>query len=130
MTEYITYITQVRSLHGIWEDWAEDKKQPNFGAAACKEADRWKRDWRVLRVISSVIDTTEGDIVDSENSQLINFAEAKLRSVGESSVSVSAGYKLVPLICTPEIEAVYGNDNGAYQTAQELHDAMLSAVDY
>ncbi|QQP96463.1 hypothetical protein [Lysobacter enzymogenes] len=38
------------------------------------------------------------------------------------------GWVVVPRTVTPEIEAVYGNDSGAYQTAQELHDAMLAAA--
>lgn len=38
------------------------------------------------------------------------------------------GWVAVPRIVTPAIEAVYGNDSGAYGTAQELHDAMLAAA--
>jgi hypothetical protein len=52
----------------------------------------------------------------------------KLRAMIEDSMKVPDGWKLVPVICTPGIESVYANDTGAYQTAQELHDAMLSAV--
>jgi hypothetical protein len=46
----------------------------------------------------------------------------------ENAVKVPGGWQLVPVICTPGIESVYANDSGAYQTAQELHDAMLSAA--
>ncbi|MBK8467628.1 MAG: hypothetical protein IPL32_17580 [Chloracidobacterium sp.] len=38
------------------------------------------------------------------------------------------GCVAVPRIVTPAIEAVYGNDSGAYGTAQELHDAMIAAA--
>lgn len=42
--------------------------------------------------------------------------------------SVPAGWQLVPQRVTPQMEAVYSNDSGAYQTAQALHDAMLAAA--
>ena len=35
------------------------------------------------------------------------------------------GWTLEPLKVTPEIESTYANDTGAYQTAQDLHDAMI-----
>jgi hypothetical protein len=51
---------------------------------------------------------------------------ARLRE--QNPAQLPDGWKLVPIICTPEIESVYSNDTGAYQTAQELHDAMLEAA--
>lgn len=54
--------------------------------------------------------------------------KAKLRAMIKDVLKTPEGYKLVPIICTTEIEAVYSNDTGAYQTAQELHSAMLSAA--
>jgi hypothetical protein len=54
--------------------------------------------------------------------------KTKLRVMIENAVKVPGGWQLVPVICTPGIESVYANDSGAYQTAQELHDAMLSAA--
>ena len=41
---------------------------------------------------------------------------------------VPDGWALVPRKVTPEIESVYANDSGAYQSAQELHDAMIAAA--
>lgn len=38
------------------------------------------------------------------------------------------GWQLIPKLVTPEMEHVYSNDTGAYQSAQELHDAMLAAA--
>lgn len=38
------------------------------------------------------------------------------------------GWVLVPRAVSSAMEAVYANDSGAYQSAQELHDAMLSAA--
>lgn len=35
---------------------------------------------------------------------------------------------LVPRGVTPEMESVYANETGAYQSAQALHDAMLAAA--
>jgi hypothetical protein len=58
----------------------------------------------------------------------LDDAESKLRVMIENAMKAPDGWKLVPVICTPGIEAVYSNDTGAYQTAQELHDAMLSAA--
>ena len=38
------------------------------------------------------------------------------------------GWTLVPIRVTSEMSAVYANEAGAYQTAQELHDAMLKSA--
>ena len=38
------------------------------------------------------------------------------------------GWTLVPLRVTPAIEAVYTNEKGAFQTPQELHDAMIKSA--
>ncbi|ASL01780.1 hypothetical protein [Xanthomonas citri] len=38
------------------------------------------------------------------------------------------GWALVPVNVTPAIERVYANNSGAYQSAQELHGAMILAA--
>ena len=40
----------------------------------------------------------------------------------------SEEWQLVPRKTTAEIESVYANDRGTYQTAQELHTAMLRSA--
>jgi hypothetical protein len=64
--------------------------------------------------------------IESKNIELIGAVVENLRAMIEDMIEVPDGWQLVPIICTPEIESVYSNDTGAYQTAQELHDAMLS----
>lgn len=68
------------------------------------------------------------DIENNHNATACITEQEKLRAMIEDMLKIPDGWKLVPVICTPEIEAVYANDTGAYQTAQELHDAMLSAA--
>jgi hypothetical protein len=45
-----------------------------------------------------------------------------------AEVAVPEGYVVVPLKVTKAMAKVYRNEKGAYQTAQQLHDALIATV--
>jgi len=66
--------------------------------------------------------------LDGDDADFIICRQFIEQQPDRQSVQVPDGWQIVPITVTPEIEAVYANDSGAYQTAQELHYAMLQAA--
>jgi hypothetical protein len=51
---------------------------------------------------------------------------ARLRAEAEALKDL--GYVRVPVVMTESLRSVYQNDNGAYQSAEDFHAAMLAAA--
>lgn len=62
----IEYLIQVKSLHGLWEDWMSQRLMPNMSAAEMQHHDVYKRDWRIREVTSKTVSTTEKKGLENE----------------------------------------------------------------
>ncbi len=76
-----------------------------------------------------------GIILVSERPPLFGRdAEREVELVGEPEVQktsrVPEGYALIPKNVSPAMGAIYTNEGCVYQTAQELHDALLTCVSH
>ena len=68
-----------------------------------------------------------GYLIDNpEWERQLGFSDGE-RSLYAAPMSAKEGYQLVPVTVTPAMAVVYLNEFDVYETAQEMHDAMLAA---
>jgi hypothetical protein len=58
--------------------------------------------------------------------QAIDYMDESLETIRNHLTD--PGYVRVPVVMTESLRSVYQNDNGAYQSAEDFHAAMLAAT--